>query len=238
MKRAIIIGATSGIGRELTKVFALNGFEVGIVGRRGELLDSLASELSVKACPLVLDISKVDEAIRTFEEYLCGMQDVDVVVIGAGTGHINDLLEWSYEKETIDTNVLGFTSMAIVAMRYFIKRGSGHLVGISSIAGIRGGGAAPAYNASKAYISNYLQGLRQKVAKRRLPITVTDVCPGFVDTQMAKGEGLFWVAPSEKAARQIYDAIKRKKKMAYITKRWKLIALLLKILPDFIYHKM
>jgi len=165
------------------------------------------------------------------------MSDVDVIVISSGIGHINPLLDWSREKETIDTNVSGFVAMAGVAMHYFIQKGSGHLVGISSVAGIRGSNDGPAYNASKAFISNYLEGLSKKVAKEKLAITITDIQPGFVDTAMAKGDGLFWVASPSKAAKQIYKVIQQKKKKAYITKRWTIIAWVLKIIPDFIYNR-
>ena len=97
---------------------------------------------------------------------------------------------------------------------------------------------APAYNASKAYQIHYLEGLRQKARRLKLPITITDIRPGFVDTDMAKGEGKFWVVPKEKAARQIYSHIKRKSDIAYISKRWRLIALLLKSLPHNIYRRL
>ncbi len=128
--------------------------------------------------------------------------------------------------------------MANIAMHHFLSKGSGHLVGISSIAAIRGDDTAPAYNASKAFISNYMAGLRKKISKARLPIVVTDVQPGFVDTAMAKGDGLFWVASPQKAAHQIYTAIEKKKKHVYVTKRWKLIGWLMKIMPEFIYNRM
>ena len=147
-------------------------------------------------------------------------------------------MDWNKEKETIDTNILGFSAVANTAMHYFMKKGSGHLVGISSIASIRGSNIAPAYNASKAFMSNYMEGLRIKISKINIPITITDIQPGLVDTAMAKGDGLFWVAPPEKAAAQIYKAIKKKKKKAYITKRWAIIALLLKIMPEFVYNKL
>jgi short-subunit dehydrogenase len=87
-----------------------------------------------------------------------------------------------------------------------MAKGSGHLVGISSIAALRGDRESPAYNASKAFESNYLKELRQKVRNSRLSIIITDVKPGFVDTAMAKGDGIFWAAPVEKAAVQIYNA--------------------------------
>ena len=97
---------------------------------------------------------------------------------------------------------------------------------------------APAYNATKAYQMNYLEGLRQKATKLKFHIFVTDIRPGFVDTDMAKGERQFWVATVEKATQQIFKAIKKKKKVAYITKRWRLIALILKLIPKPFYDKM
>ena len=105
------------------------------------------------------------------------------------------------------------------------------MVNISSIAGIRGNGIAPSYNATKAYQINYLEGLRINAKNFGSSITVTDVRPGFVDTAMAKGDGLFWVAPVEKASKQIYRAIKQKKQVVYVSKRWKLIGILLKLIP-------
>ena len=84
---------------------------------------------------------------------------------------------------------------------------------------------------------NYFEGLRQKVKKLNLPITITDIRPGLVKTEMAKGEGLFWVMAIEKATNQIFNAIKKKKKIAYITKRWLLIATVIKLLPRFIYDR-
>ena len=115
-------------------------------------------------------------------------------------------------------------------MNYFKNQGVGHLVNFSSIAGLRGNGDAPAYFASKAFQINYLEGLRLNAYKSGQTIYVTDVRPGFVDTAMALGDGQFWVAPVEKAAKQIFTAIQRKKKVVYVTKRWKLIGILLKII--------
>jgi len=238
MKKVIIIGATSGIGRELAKLYSLNDYEIGIVARRTELLTTLSSELKTKTYAQTMDISDTKTAISSLNDLIRQMQQVDLIIISSGTGHLNDSLDWKKEKETINTNVLGFAAMANAAMQYFIQNNSGHLVGISSIAGIRGSHIAPSYNASKAFVSNYLEGLRIKALKKNMPIIVTDIQPGLVDTAMAKGDGLFWVAPPKKAAKEIYKAIRNKKKKVYITKRWAIIALLLKIMPEFIYKKL
>lgn len=238
MKRAIIIGASSGIGRELAKVFSQDGYVVGLTGRRVDLLISLQQELSTPSFVKRMDVSQLSEAMRRLEELIREMDNVDLIVISAGVGFINSELEWEKEKATIDVNITGFAALANVAVKHFIGQSFGHLVGISSIAALRGSGSAPAYNASKAFASNYMEGMRQKVSKLKLPIVITDIQPGLVDTAMAQGEGLFWVAPPEKAARQIFDVIKSRRKHGYVTKRWRMIAWLLKIVPDYVYNKM
>ena len=111
-------------------------------------------------------------------------------------------------------------------------------MGISSVAGLRGDYLAPSYAASKAYQINYLEGLRIKAAKTKLPIFITDIRPGFVNTAMAKGDGLFWVAPVEKAATQIFQAVVKKRNIVYVTKRWKLMAYLLKLLPTWVMERL
>ncbi len=237
MKKVIIIGASSGIGRELAKIFSSNGHEVGITGRRTALLEELALELTTKCTIATMDVKDTDASVKSLETLITTMGGLDILVISAGTGHINPTLDWQLEKETIDTNVSGFTALADAGMRHFLKQKSGHLVGISSIASIRGNEVAPAYAASKAFVSTYLEGMMRKTVKAHLPIAITDIQPGFVDTPMAKADKLFWVASPEKAARQIYTAILKKKEKAYITKRWVIIAWVLKILPRYLYKK-
>ena len=170
-------------------------------------------------------------------ELIAEMNGVDLFVISAGAGFINPGLDWQREKETIDINVSGFAAIANIAAEHLQSRGAGHIVGISSLAALRGGGESPAYNASKAFVSNYLEGLRHRFSKLKLPIVVTDVQPGFVDTAMAKGDGLFWVASPAKAAQQIFAAIQKREKHAYVTKRWRLVAWLLKAMPDWLYKQ-
>ncbi|MBP2644412.1 MAG: fabG 2 [Firmicutes bacterium] len=237
MGKAIIIGATSGIGKELAKIFSHQGYEVGIIGRRETLLAEVAEELPGKSYARQIDIAFPSEAIEQLKELIKDMDGVDIIAISAGVGYINADLDWAAEEKTISTNVCGFTAMCNVAMKFFLKQGQGQLVGFSSIAAIRGSGGAPAYAASKAFVSNYLEGLRLWTYKKGIPVTVTEIKPGFIDTAMAKGDGLFWVAPTNKAAKQIYRAIMEKRSHAYITRRWRFIAWLLKILPGCIMKK-
>jgi short-subunit dehydrogenase len=237
MKKAIVIGASSGIGHELAKILGSHDYEVGVVARRGDLLEALCKSMPLRTYKKIVDVGNANNARIAIEELIQEMGYVDLVVIAAGTGFINQELDWDKEKQTIDVNVAGFCAVATVAMRHFLKKQRGHLVAISSIAALRGNDDAPAYCASKAFVSNYLEGLRKKVTKAKLPITITDIQPGFVATAMAKATKLFWVSTPQKAAQQIYQSIQAKKKHAYISRRWRLIAWLYKVLPSWLYNK-
>lgn len=234
--KAIIIGATSGIGRELAKQMSNEGYLVGITGRRSHLLDSLEQELPCQCFKAQMDLTQISEAVEALEKLLNTMGDVDIIVINSGVGSADPEYPLADELETVAVNVAGFTAMANVAYHYFISRQKGHLVGISSVASVRGGPAA-VYHASKAYVSTYLEGLACRPLSQKNKLFFTDVRPGFVDTAMAKGAGLFWKAPVEKAVEQIFDAIKKKRRIAYITKRWRLVALLMSYLPFTLYRK-
>jgi short-subunit dehydrogenase len=237
VKRAIIIGATSGIGKGLAKLLADKSYKLGITGRRAALLDDLVKGNPNAFIPSsfdITDISSIDAHLKALVAELGGL---DLFIFSAGSGEINEMLNIEPEHRSIDINVLGFTHVVHWAFHFFEKQGYGHLVGITSVAGIRGNRSAPAYNAAKAYQINYLEGLRQKADKWNGRILVTDVRPGFVDTAMAKGDGIFWVASVDKVVQQIVAAIKRKKKVVYVTKRWMLIGFILTWLPRKIYDK-
>ena len=237
-QKAIVIGASSGIGKELAKILARNNYVVGITGRRIHLLEELQKELSASIFVKQMDISRTQEAITQLKELIAEIGGMDLIIINAGIGFINPDLELEKEQATIDVNVSGFVAMATMAMKYFLAQKSGHIVAISSVAALRGNRGAPAYDASKAFMSNYMEGLRTFAAHSGFPIATTDIKPGFVDTAMAQGEHIFWQASAEKAATQIFHAIKNKRKHAYITRRWRIIAWLFRNIPDFIYDRL
>ena len=237
MKKAIIVGASSGIGNALAEVLIENDYKVGITGRRKTELESLKESNPNRISISAFDCTKGNNP-KKLEELAAQLGGLDLLVLSAGTGDLNETLDYGIEHTTNQLNVIAFTEIVNWAFHYFEKQGKGHLVAISSIAGLRGSRVAPAYNASKAYQINYLEGLRQKAKHSKNQIYVTDIRPGFVDTDMAKGEGQFWVATKEKAAKQIYGLIKREKSVGYVTKRWRLISLLLKIVPNGIYKRM
>ena len=174
-----------------------------------------------------------------FNEIILDFEKIDLIVQSSGVGHINPKLEWEKEIETIQTNVVGVTKLYDLSYNLFRKQNYGHLVGITSIASIRGNRGAPTYFSSKAYQKAYLESLFIKT--KTIPskkVFITDIRPGFVDTAMALGDGIFWMVSLEKATKQIYSAIKRKKRVAYISKRWAIIAFVLKIAPAWLLKKL
>jgi len=235
MQKIIIIGATSGIGRELARIYAGEGHLVGVTGRRQELLHSLQQEF-----PRHIFIECFDATNPDATQHLASLTDklggLDMLIYNAGYGDLTDHLDWAVDKATVDINVNAFLAAIHFGWHTFIAQGHGHLVTTSSIAANRGNRHSPAYSAGKAFQSTYFEGLHIKARKLKIPLYVSDIQPGFVDTKMAKGPQ-FWVAPVEKAARQIVKALRRKKWRAYITRRWWLVAKLARWMPDFIYHR-
>lgn len=239
MKTAIVFGATSGIGKVLTEILVKEGYKVAITGRRLEKLQELKNQYSNQIEIYQNDIQDVEEVERIFHEIAQEFETIDLIVQSSGVGYINSKLEWEKEIETIKTNVVGVTKLYDLSYNLFREQNYGHLVGITSIASIRGNRGAPAYFASKAYQKAYLESLyiKTKTIKSK-QVFITDIRPGFVDTSMALGDGIFWMVSLDKACKQIYSAIKKKKRVAYISKRWAIIAFVLKIAPAWLLKKM
>ncbi|MCF6168513.1 SDR family NAD(P)-dependent oxidoreductase [Lutibacter sp.] len=236
MKNALIIGATSGIGKELAKLLVADNYKVVITGRREKLLQQIKETNPDKYIVKVQDVTDLRSNEELFSELANELKTIDLIVFSSGVGNPNYKLEWDKELPTLQTNVIAATKIYGLAYNLFRKQGYGHLVGISSVASIRGNRHVPAYFASKAFQANYLESLWLKGKRSKANIIVTDIQPGFVDTSMAIGK-TFWMSTTEKATKQIYTAIKKKKKKAYITKRWRLVALLLKNIPSVLLQK-
>ncbi|MBO4483328.1 MAG: SDR family NAD(P)-dependent oxidoreductase [Prevotella sp.] len=234
----IIIGATSGIGKALFENYVTKGNNVAIIGRRINLLEQLKKEHPSNTIIAKADVTNQQEIGQAIESLQQELRQIDMAIVCSGVGEINTSLDYVIEKPTIETNVTGWTFVTDTLYNIFERQNHGHLVAITSVGGLRGEAMSPAYSASKAYQINYMEALRKRAFKNKGKILVTDIRPGLVDTAMAKGDGLFWVMPVEKVARQIFSAIKKKKSKAYVTKRWHILANILKILPYWIYKRM
>ena len=233
----LIFGATSGIGRALAELYTSQGHKVAITGRRQEKLDDIKAQQPDLYLTFRHDIRQTettDDIIFQSHEHF---GQVDLIIVNAGIGKFNLELDWEICESVIKTNVTGVTKALIASYKYFRQQGKGHLVNVSSVASLLGGAANPTYNASKAYQANFMEALWIKAQKsKKVRIAVTDIRPGFVDTKLAQGE-TFWKADVQTAAKQIAQAIKRRKKVAYITKRWGLVAFVLKWMPGFLLKK-
>ena len=237
MKQGIIIGASSGIGWELAVQLASEGYQLGLVARRLEKLEQLASSLAGDHFVVQSDIAKTELAQQQLSELLEKMGNVELIVINSGVGEQEKRLDWEIQRQMIDVNIRGFAALTVISMNYFRERGSGHLVGISSVAAHMSGGLAPTYAATKAFVSSYLNGMRSRAEYSKLPIAVTTVEPGFVDTPMVKGTPI-WTASVEKAVAQLVPAIIDKKGHVYITKRWRYVAWLLNLMPKWLMRRL
>lgn len=239
-KKAIVIGATSGMGRQVAKLLAQKGCIVGLVGRRKNLLENLQKEIPTKTFIKQIDITK-ENSTKQLDELIEEVGGLDTILISVscyleiGSKETNET-----RKKIIDTDLLGFWKIANFAVGYFENQKHGHLVGISSIDGLRGFAYSPEYSASKAFISTYLEAIRNRFIQKNIPIYSTDIIPGFIEvenTNHYKNPNAYWVETKEEAAKEIVDAIIAKKKKAYITSRWRIIAWILAILPDCIFNR-
>ena len=237
--KILIVGATSGIGRALFELYVSQGHDVAVVGRRQNLLNEMRQQYSQsKIYTYCADVTDIESTPVWLNQAWQDMEGVDIAVVSAGGGELNPQLEFARELPTLNTNVVGWTCLVDEVFNRFVEQGKGHLAVISSVGGQRGEPSAPAYTATKAFQMNYAEALRKKARKSKLPIYVTDIRPGFVDTKMAQGVGLFWVMPTDKVARQIACAIRRRRSVAVVTKRWRPIHFVWRHLPRFVYDRL
>lgn len=222
----LIVGATSGIGNSLYSHYILGDNKVAIIGRRKEILDNLCAENPSKTLAVQTDISDIRAFDAAFADIIKSFKNIDLAIVCAGIGELNESLDTEKELTTLSTNVMGWTNVVDTLYKHFESNGNGHLVTITSVGGLQPTPIAPSYSASKAFQINYTKSLQAK--SRKTAITVTEIRPGLVDTRMAKGNGLFWVMPLEKVSKQIIKAIDRKRKLSVVTKRWRILNYIVK----------
>ncbi|MBO6125090.1 MAG: SDR family NAD(P)-dependent oxidoreductase [Bacteroidaceae bacterium] len=231
-KRAIVIGASSGIGREVALQLMRQGWTLGVAARRADLLESIGAAATEQ-----IDVTQEDAAmkLRSLIEKMGGM---DLFFYASGIGKQNRDLHEDIELATMQTNALGFTRMIGEAYRYFAERGEGHIAAITSIAGTKGLGPAPAYSATKAMQNTYLQALEQLANARGLRIRFTDIRPGFVDTALLSGDFHYpMMLKPEKVAREIVCAINAKKHIRVIDWRYRLLTACWRMIPNCIWRR-
>ena len=237
-KKVIIIGATSGIGREVALVYIAQGWTVGAAGRREAELESLRAMAPEQVFTQVLDVTK-DDAAEHLQTLINKVGGMDLFLLSSGIGKQNYTLETEIELATAATNVDGFIRMTNAAYHYFEKQGHGHLAVISSIAGTKGLGAAAAYSATKGFQHMYIDALDQLSRMQKLNINFTDIRPGFVATPLLKCSKRYpMLMQAPIVALDIVDALKRKKRVAIIDWRFRLLVGFWRLIPKWIWLRL
>jgi short-subunit dehydrogenase len=238
MKRAIIIGASSGMGFEVAKLLLSAGWQLGIAARREDRLLTLQALAPQRVSMECLDVTLPDAPTRLLS-LIDRNGGMDLFFYASGIGHQNRPLDSAVEMDTVRTNALGFTQMVDLAFNYFAAHGGGHLAAISSIAGTKGLGAAPSYSATKAFQNTYLQSLDQLAAMRKLNISITDIRPGFVDTDLLNDGHRYPLLMNKKTvARAIVSAIRHRRHIVVIDLRWRIITFFWRLVPNALWRHM
>ena len=236
-KNAIIVGASSGIGMEVAKVLLSDGWHLGIAARREDKLLELKAMAPERIKVMAIDVTQPDAG----ERLLCLIDELggmDLYFHASGIGRQNRNLEADIELRTMDTNAVGFTRMIGTAYRYFAQRGEGHIAAITSIAGTKGLGPAPAYSATKALQATYLQALEQQSRQSGLHIRFTDIRPGFVDTALLNGDFKYPMLLQPAAvARDIVGSIYKRRHVRIIDLRYRILTFFWRLIPNWLWRR-
>lgn len=237
-KKAIITGATSAIAVELCRYFIRDGWQLGLAVRNTRKLASMLGEDMKNVLVEQIDVTDEDSPskLMALTQRLGGM---DLYFHIPGVGWQNPDLEPEKELLTVNTNALGFTRMVGEAYRYFAQKGRGYIVVISSIAGTKGLGTAPAYSATKAFDNLYIQSLEQLANMQHLNIRFTDIRPGFVATPLL-GDGKKYplLMTPQYVAKRIYRAVIKQKHVAVIDWRYAILVFLWRLIPNFLWRRL
>ena len=238
MKRIVIMGATSGIGLETARLCIRSGWRVGAAGRRREALDALRAEAPGQVEVEALDVTRDDapEHLARLIERLGGM---DIYLHSSGIGSRNTELRPDIEIATLRTNGEGFVRMVTAAFDYFRSHGGGRIAVISSIAGTKGLGSAPAYSATKRMQNTYIDALAQLARMEGYDIRFTDIRPGFVATPLLSGDGRYpMLMRTEKVAARIRHILRHPRRRVVIDRRYALMVFFWKLIPEWLWERL
>ncbi len=239
MGRAVVVGASSGIGREVAKLLLQAGWMIGVAARREDKLLELQQQAPAgKVVVAVIDVTG-DDAEERLEALIHQLGGMDLFFYASGIGKQNRELEKGIETDTVRTNGVGFMRMIGEAYRYFAIKKTGHIAAITSIAGTKGLGPAPAYSATKAMQNVYLQALEQQARQRGLKIRFTDIRPGFVDTALLSGDFHYpLMLRPEKVAREIVWAVAHGKHIRVIDWKYRVLTAVWRRIPRWIWRRL
>ncbi len=240
MQRAIITGASSGIGLALARELSSRGYALALLARRGELLAQIARELP-HATAIVCDVGErkaVEEAVRQGEQALGGLFDVAIANAGVGIPTWASTFSTDDAEQVIRVNLLGTVYLFGAVVPGMVERGTGRFAGIASIAGLRGLPSAGAYSASKAGMQAFLEASRIELAPFGVHVTIVN--PGFVKTAMVEkhGDRLPFLVQAPRAARMIADGIERGAREVEFPLPMSMLMRTARLVPNALYDKL
>ncbi len=233
MKKIVIIGASSGMGRRVADDFARLGWRVGIAARREEPLKELKEKYPDRIEYLAIDVEAPD-AVDRFYQLIELIDGMDYMLYAAGCGWRNPELDTSVDDRTVMTNVLGFTRIVNAAYKYYkntANRTPGHIAVITSVAGTKGIGISATYSASKRYQWTYLQALDQLAHQQHVNVVISDIRPGFVDTALIAGHTYPLEMSLDYVAPRLERAMLAGRRVAVIDSRWAVVTALWRLVP-------
>lgn len=242
--RAIIIGATSGIGREVARSLAQRGVVLGIAGRRAERLEELVAEFgSERIFTAVMDVRE-ESATEALDSLIRKVGTPDLLLYASGIGKQNPELNEEVECQTVLTNSLGMVRIVDHFLNYvkreprYNAKHKAHIAVITSVAGTMGMGSAPAYSATKSMQSNYLVALAQHARMERIPAIFSDIRPGFVATEILNPEKRYPMLISvERAAEHILRGLRHRRRIITFDWRFKLLTLFWRLIPRCLWER-
>lgn len=244
--RAIVVGASSGIGAAVARRLAREGATVGLVARRADLLEVVGGEVEAAGGTALLvphDVTDYDAVPGAFDGLVSELGGLDLIVYAAGAMPAVAEHEYAFDKDRqmVEVNLLGAMAWLNPAAAHMEAARSGVIVGISSIAGERGRRGNPGYGASKAALTTWLEGLRNKA--HRHGVRVVTVKPGFVDTDMFRSAGLEGTPPglspisADTCAARILAMARKGTLSGFVPRRWGLVAFIISAIPSWLFRK-
>lgn len=244
IRSIVIVGATSGIGREVAEQLAERGVRLGIAGRRVELLEELRAKYGSERVAIAqMDVTE-PSAAEALDRLLEEVGAPDVLLFASGVGKQNPELEEVRELTTVRTNCEGMVRTVDRFINYvkrepaYNDKHRAHVAVITSVAGTMGMGQAPAYSASKSMQSAYIVALAQHVRMQRIPVTFTDIRPGFVATELLNPAKHYPMLMSKAAAaRHIIRGIERRRRIVIFDWRFRCIVALWRLIPRWLWER-
>ena len=245
-RRGIIIGASDGLGAELARLLAREGYTLALLARRKEMLDSLSAEINresneQRTFAYAHDVTEYEAVPALLRKIVSDLGGLDLVVFLAGVNYPPggiDKYNFENDRKMIEVNLIGAMAWLHPIAEMFQSAKAGQIVGIGSVAGDRGRVGNPGYNTSKAGLATYLEALRNRLTRHG--VNVLTVKPGFLKTEMlkaAQGPTPFAIPPA-KAAEDILKAIKKRKQLIYTASMWRWIMLAIQHTPSVIFRRL